>query len=78
MPLYEYACRRCEARFEVLQRMGAGAAGLSCPGCGGSRLARELSTFAAGSSSASEAGVASAAPGPGMGCACNPGRASCP
>lgn len=47
MPLYEYRCASCRERIEVLQPVGAGAEDLVCPSCGGSELARELSTFAA-------------------------------
>jgi len=74
MPLYEYACRDCEQHFEVLQRMGADASGLHCPGCGATRPRRLLSTFA----TASSPDTACATPAPGFGCACNPGRGSCP
>ena len=54
MPLYEYSCRSCGHRFEVLQRMGAGAAGLACPRCSMRRPRRELSTFAAAVGGGSE------------------------
>ncbi len=47
MPLYEYRCRACGARLEVLQRVGQGASGLVCPSCGGGELEKEASTFAA-------------------------------
>jgi putative FmdB family regulatory protein len=50
MPLYEYTCASCEARFEFLQRVGEGAKGVSCPECGGKRVERRLSTFATASS----------------------------
>jgi putative FmdB family regulatory protein len=46
MPLYEYRCEGCGRRLEVLQRMGAGAAGLTCPACGRAELTKELSRFA--------------------------------
>ncbi len=46
MPLYEYSCRQCGQRFEVLQRIGADASGVSCPKCGGREVAKQLSTFA--------------------------------
>ncbi len=46
MPLYEYACRDCGAKFEVLQRMGADGTGVACPKCGGQQVAKQLSTFA--------------------------------
>ena len=58
MPLYEYSCRRCRERFEVLQRMGATAETIRCPECGAAEVERRLSTFAAavagGRSAASE------------------------
>jgi len=46
VPLYEYRCQRCGERFEVLQRLGAGTAGLACPRCGWTLLEREASAFA--------------------------------
>jgi putative FmdB family regulatory protein len=63
MPLYEYACRDCGARFEVLQRMGADSTGVTCPKCGGQQVAKQLSTFAstaAGGGSAMPCGAPSA------------------
>lgn len=60
MPLYEYRCRRCGHRFEVLQRLGEGAEGLACPRCGEVDAERQLSTFAAGASEAR--GAATTAP----------------
>jgi putative FmdB family regulatory protein len=69
MPLYEYRCRDCGHRFEVLQRLGDGADGLTCPMCGAGDPARQFSTFAAvGSSSA-----APEAPVQAGGCACGLG-----
>jgi putative FmdB family regulatory protein len=49
MPLYEYRCRDCSHRFEILQRMGDGALGLACPHCSGNLLDKQFSTFAAAS-----------------------------
>lgn len=46
MPLYEYVCQQCGKRFEVLQRMGATADGLSCPACGAGEVTKAFSTFA--------------------------------
>lgn len=46
MPLYEYTCRDCGRRFEVLQRVGADGSGVACPGCGGSHVVKQFSTFA--------------------------------
>jgi putative FmdB family regulatory protein len=46
MPLYEYRCRDCGHRFEILQRLGQGAEGLACPRCGADQLDKQYSTFA--------------------------------
>jgi len=72
MPLYEYVCRGCSERFEVLQRLGAAAEGVACPRCGGDEPERVLSTFAAGgtrreAASACDAGAACCR-GPGFSC----------
>lgn len=68
MPLYEYRCPQCGHRFEILQRMGQGAEGLACPGCGAGKVEKQLSTFAAatGGGSSSET-CANAAVGRGCG-----------
>lgn len=63
MPLYEYRCSDCDESFEVLQRMGAGADGLSCPSCGASRVEREVSTFASLGPSQGAGSAAACAPG---------------
>ena len=49
MPLYEYRCRACGERFEILQRLGEDGDKLTCPRCGEVRPERVLSTFASGS-----------------------------
>ena len=54
MPLYEYCCRECRHRFEVLQRMGEGADGLQCPTCSSEAVAKQFSTFAASSGNGSQ------------------------
>lgn len=51
MPIYEYQCLDCGERFEVLQRMGEGAEGLTCPECETDRVTKQFSTFASGASS---------------------------
>jgi putative FmdB family regulatory protein len=40
MPIYEFECEECEARFEELVAAGGSAA---CPGCGAERPRRLLS-----------------------------------
>jgi putative FmdB family regulatory protein len=43
MPVYEYVCMKCEAHFEELVR---GDQEVSCPDCGATKVAKQLSTFA--------------------------------
>ncbi len=46
MPLYEYRCTECGARFEQLRRMSEADRDLTCPKCNSEKVKRELSTFA--------------------------------
>jgi putative FmdB family regulatory protein len=59
MPIYEYECRKCKERFEVLQRMDEDNAGLSCPKCKADKPERVLSAFCSGPAK----GPAHSAPG---------------
>lgn len=45
MPLYEYVCRSCSARFEVLV---IGSDVPACPSCRSRDLDKQLSVFAVG------------------------------
>ena len=63
MPLYEYRCLNCDERFEVLQRMGEGSEGISCPSCRAPSIERQLSTFAGMTASSSASAEACATPG---------------
>jgi putative FmdB family regulatory protein len=45
MPLYEYLCKQCEARFETLV---TGAAQPHCPSCESTELEQQYSSFAVG------------------------------
>lgn len=65
MPLYEYRCPECGHRFEILQRLGAGAEDVICPGCGREKPEKQFSTFA---SSAASSGGAMAESAGGGGC----------
>jgi putative FmdB family regulatory protein len=62
MPLYEYTCRGCSRRFEVLQRVGAGHEGVACPACGSAEVVKQLSTFASAMASGSGAAMPCGAP----------------
>lgn len=66
MPLYEYRCPECGHRFEILQRMGEGAEGLSCPRCGAGKVEKQFSTFASTTSGASAASGGGCGPGGGF------------
>jgi putative FmdB family regulatory protein len=55
MPIYEYACSACGQEFETLVRNGATP---ECPNCHSKDLAKKLSVFAAGKSSADAAPMA--------------------
>ncbi len=48
MPIYEYECRRCKERFEVLQKMNEGNSHLRCPKCQAETPQRVLSLFSSG------------------------------
>jgi len=58
MPLYEYSCRECGRRFEVLQRLGADGTGVTCPACGATLVSKQFSTFASSVSAGGEKGGA--------------------
>lgn len=64
MPLYEYRCTDCRQSFEVLQSMGEGADGLSCPQCDSGEVERQLSTFSGMSSSESSTTRSAGCAGP--------------
>jgi len=71
MPLYEYYCRQCEAKFELLRPMSRSDEPAACPsGHGGAQ--RVLSLFAAFSSG--EGGAAMAVGGSGGCAACAGGH----
>jgi putative FmdB family regulatory protein len=65
MPIFEYRCADCGARFEKLIRNAAQAEDLCCPECGRRQLLQEFSTFAAFANGAPKQ---SAAPPPCAGC----------
>ena len=52
MPIYEYTCKGCDAKFEQLQRSMTQADPVKCPQCGSKKTARNLSVFAVGAQDA--------------------------
>jgi putative FmdB family regulatory protein len=53
MPLYEYHCNNCEARFEMLRPMSQADSSAACPRCAEITGRRVISLFAAVSRDAS-------------------------
>ena len=53
MPIYEYECRSCKERFEVMQKMSEGNEELCCPKCDTDKPERVLSAFCSGSGKSS-------------------------
>ena len=54
VPIYEYACKQCETKFEKLVRSMNVSEKIECPKCGSTNTARALSVFAVGAQSASK------------------------
>lgn len=54
MPIYEYTCRACGARFEELIRNAAEEKALRCTQCGDRRIERQMSVPAAPHAGASK------------------------
>ncbi|PPD57768.1 FmdB family zinc ribbon protein [Dehalogenimonas etheniformans] len=49
MPIYEYKCKKCTKRFELLRRF-SDTAEVTCPKCGSTEVERKISSFSCGSS----------------------------
>lgn len=47
MPLYEYQCKKCEKKFEMLISLRELDNPVECPHCGSGKTDRLLSTFSA-------------------------------
>jgi putative FmdB family regulatory protein len=65
MPIYEYACEKCDAKFEKLVRSMSAGEKVECPSCGSKETARAPSVFAV-SAAEGKSNAAAAAPAPGM------------
>ncbi len=46
MPIYEYTCHQCHARFQKLVQGFSDPPGLLCPRCSSSQIGRTISRFA--------------------------------
>lgn len=47
MPIYEYRCQGCQAKFELRRGFGQADDPATCPNCQGDQVRRLLSVFAA-------------------------------
>jgi putative FmdB family regulatory protein len=56
MPIYEYTCKSCNAKFEQLVRTMSGEPKFKCPKCGSQQTARSLSVFAVSSAGPKSSG----------------------
>ena len=61
MPIYEYACQDCGARFEVIRPMKDADAPIGCTQCRGQHTGRQLSVFYAQSGGRCVAGTSGSA-----------------
>jgi len=50
MPIYEYECRKCKNRFELIQSPGKEESKFRCPKCQADKPRRVLSLFSSASS----------------------------
>ena len=63
MPLYEYRCAECGAKFEKLVRLSEADGTMSCPSCGSVQTRRLVSAFGwSGSGAATGGGGGDCAP----------------
>ncbi len=74
MPLYEYYCRRCAAKFELLRPMSRADEPATCPQ-GHGAATRMLSVFAR--VGRGEGAECEPTPSAGAGCACGGGGCGC-
>lgn len=77
MPIYEYVCGECKARFERIVTPKNGKP--ECPKCGSHRSTIQFSTFAAHTGNGASTATSSAAqdsPG-GSACGCTPNSCGC-
>ena len=73
MPIYEYVCDDCQARYE--QIVMSATQQIACPKCESKRHTLQLSVFSAGKSSNS--GAASSSGSASSGCGCTPTTCGC-
>jgi len=79
MPIYEYVCDECKARYERIVTAKNGKP--ECPKCGSARSTIQFSTFAAhtgnGESSSRSSSASASSSASSGGCACTPHSCGC-
>jgi putative FmdB family regulatory protein len=68
MPIYEYTCQDCSARFEKFVRSMTAVVEVKCPQCGGTHTKKGWSVFGSGVSGGSLGSLGALSPN-----ACNTG-----
>lgn len=71
MPIYEYICDDCQARYERLV-LSSNHEAVTCPQCGSTQAIQQFSSFSSPKSNSSNGSVSS-----GAGCACTPRSCGC-
>jgi putative FmdB family regulatory protein len=65
MPIYEYRCKQCSAKFDKLVKLSTQTAEIECPKCGAHKAEKSVSLFGtSGASSGSGSFSASSSCGP--------------
>jgi putative FmdB family regulatory protein len=72
MPVYEYACARCERVTEALRKMADADEPLACEFCGSQETSRKHSVFITSQGESSSAPTPASTRGCGPGCGCHP------
>jgi len=62
MPIYEYACKSCNTKFDQLAKSMSNETAIPCPKCGSRQTSRALSLFAVGAEGASKSEASSEMP----------------
>jgi putative FmdB family regulatory protein len=45
MPIFEYICKKCGKKFEVLEKSSDGGGKINCPDCSSPEIEKQISVF---------------------------------
>ncbi|MGI2335369.1 MAG: FmdB family zinc ribbon protein [Dehalogenimonas sp.] len=57
MPIYEYSCKKCDSKFELLRHL-SDTTEVTCPTCSGTEVVKVVSSFSCGGGSYGMSGCA--------------------